>query len=154
MTSGTALLDQFESLGGRVTLAEGERLRCEFPKGMAEARTLLEAIRQHKAELLEILRERQAALGSAAPPECPPLPPGAQLVRYAPKTPPIAVQPCSIVTDVDKFIGAYLRDLAWRLAHPNTYACASLPEILAKLAEVGVELEIEQAEVPREPHPH
>jgi len=68
------------------------------------------------------------------------LPGGVRLIRYRPKKPPVAVAPVSIVTDVDKFILAYLRDLGHRLQHPKTHACASLSEILAKLAEVGVEL--------------
>jgi len=81
-------------------------------------------------------------------PECPPLPLGVRLIRYRPKSPPVAVQPCSIVTDVDKFIRAYLCDLKFRLEHPDAYACASLREILAKLAEVGLELALE---VPAKP---
>jgi len=81
--------------------------------------------------------------GSLAPPKCPLLPPGVRLIRYRPKPSPVAVAPVSIVTDVGKFIAAYLADLDYRLRHPDTYACASLPEILAKLAEVGVELATE-----------
>lgn len=78
-----------------------------------------------------------------APAECPPLPAGVKLVRYEPKDPPVAIAPVSIVTDVDKFIRAYLRDLAHRIQRPGTHACAPLPEILAKLAEVGLELTLE-----------
>jgi hypothetical protein len=65
-----------------------------------------------------------------------------KLVRYLPKDPPVAVAPVSIVTNVEKFIEAYLRDLSHRLKHPGTHACAPVSEILAKLAEVGLELEI------------
>ena len=143
MTPGIAILDQFESLGGRVTLARGERLRCEFPRDAGEAWALIEAIRLRKAEVLGILRGREETLETSIAPECPIVPPGVRLVRYASKTPPVAVQPCSIVTDVSKFIRANLRDLEWRLRNPKTYACASLPEILAKLSEIGVELALE-----------
>jgi hypothetical protein len=66
-----------------------------------------------------------------------------RLIRYQPKSPPVAVAPISIVTDVGKFISAHLADLDYRLCHPDTYACASLPEILSKLAEVGLELALE-----------
>ena len=133
------VIEAVEASGGRLALS-GEKLAYELP---ATAADLVGILRQHKAEIAEILRERQAALGSVVLPGCPPLPPGVRLLRYAPKTPPVAIQPCSIVTDVNKFIRAYLRDLEWRLAHPKTYACAPLPEILAKLAEVGVELDID-----------
>lgn len=82
--------------------------------------------------------------GIPASARCPALPTGVKLVRYDPKPPPVAVAPISIVTDVDAFIRAYLMDLGHRLQHPRTHACAPLPEILAKLAEVGVELAIER----------
>jgi hypothetical protein len=71
------------------------------------------------------------------------LPGGVRLIRYSPKKPPVAVAPISIVTDMDKFIRAYVRDLGQRLQYPGTHACASLPEILAKLAEVGLELALD-----------
>ena len=95
--------------------------------------------------MTETERFYKHSLGISAPPGCPPLPPGVSLVRYAPKSLPVLIAPWSVVTDVGKFIQAYLQDLGWRLAHPQTYACAPLLEILAKLAEVGVELEIEPA---------
>jgi hypothetical protein len=55
----------------------------------------------------------------------------------------VAVQPVIVVVDVSKFICSCLRDLELRLQHPKSHACASLSEILAKLAEVGVELALD-----------
>jgi len=142
----------FEALGGTLEL-HGEQVEVVYQTHLRQAVSpLLGELRAHREAVRAFLRERSS--GGRAPAECPPLPPAVRLLRYAPKVAPVAVQPCSIVTDVGKFIRAYLEDLEWRLAHPNTYACASLPEILAKLAEVGVELKIEQAQVPREPHAH
>ena len=80
---------------------------------------------------------------TSAPAECPALPAGVRLVKYAHRDPPVAIAPVSIVTEVDKFIRAYLRDLGHRLQHPKTHACAPLSEILAKLAEVGLELTLD-----------
>ena len=142
MTPAVSPIDRIRELGGAVFL-DGERLRYRIPAGDPEARQLIAEIHRDREAVIAMLRERQVALGSPAPPQCPPLPPGVRLVRYAPKTPPVAIQPCSIVTDVDKFIRAYLQDLGWRLANPKTYACAPLYEILAKLAEVGVELALD-----------
>ena len=65
------------------------------------------------------------------------------MIRYQPKSPPVAVAPISIVIDVRKFIFAYLADLNYRLRHPDTHGCPPLSDILAKLAEVGVELSLE-----------
>jgi len=147
MTPGIAILDQFESLGGRVTLGEGDCLRCEFPRGMAKARTLIKALREWKADVVEILKDRQAPLGTSAPPECPLLPKGVRLVKYAPKTPPVAIAPVSIVNDVRRFIEAKLAELDARLNKPiQIRAGDGVFEILSKLAEVGVELAIEVPE--------
>jgi len=146
------LVREAESAGIEIFLDREDKVRVRYAETHREQLVgLLAQLRSHRNDVAAVLRERQ---GVSAPPECPPLPPGVRLVRYAPKSPPVAVQPCSIVTDVDKFIRAYLRDLGWRLEHPKGHVCAPLPEILAKLAEVGVELELEPAEVLREPRPH
>ena len=85
-----------------------------------------------------------AALGKLAPPECPALPEGVRLVRYAPKHPPVAISVCSIVVDVDKFITDCLEELQARLRSPiQIRAGGSVYELVSKLAEVGVEVKIE-----------
>ncbi len=79
-----------------------------------------------------------------APPVCPPLPKGVKLVRYQPKEPPVFVAPISIVADMNKFLHVYLEELDARLNHTlQVRAGASVFEIVAKLADVGVELAIE-----------
>ncbi len=154
------LMDRLAGIGARVT-AEGNDVAICFPE---EHRRAVEGlgpeIRRLKPELLKELSdadsdtlfdglesrldgERDQVRGVRAPAECPPLPAGVKLVRYCPKDPPVAIAPISIVTDVDKFIRSYLRDLRFRLEHPGAYACAPLEEILAKLAEVGVELALD-----------
>ncbi|MGH8246608.1 MAG: hypothetical protein ACREUU_09260 [Gammaproteobacteria bacterium] len=50
-----------------------------------------------------------------------------------------------MVTNVGQFIRAYLADLGIRLKNPNLYCAPPLPEILSKLADVGLELKIESA---------
>lgn len=142
MTSEVArAITVFESLGGEFTV-DGTRILVEYPPERREViTTTLEMLRAHRDEVATAVRER--ANGRPAPSDCPGLPPGVRLVRYAPKAPPVVVQPWSIVTDVGKFIHAYLRDLQFRLEHPRGQVCAPLSDILAKLAEVGVELEID-----------
>ena len=71
------------------------------------------------------------------------MPSGVTLVSYRPKEAPFAVAPVSVVINASRFFRAYLRDMACRLEHPDTHACALLYEILTKLAEVGVDLEID-----------
>ena len=44
-------------------------------------------------------------------PNRPAMPSGVKLLRYEPKKPPVAIDVCTIVTDVSKFIQRELRDL-------------------------------------------
>lgn len=104
---------------------------------------LLEENRDDRKAVIEMLRDQEGKRPPSLEDLRGLLPGSVRLIRYSPKKPPVAVAPISIVTDVDKFIRAYLRDLAQRLQHPGTHACASLPEILAKLAEVGLELALD-----------
>jgi len=138
-----SLVRQAESAGIEVFLDRQGKARVRYAETHRERLAgLLARLRAQRNDVAALLRERQ---GVSAPPECPPLPPGVRLVRYTPKTPPVAIQPCSIVTNVDKFIRSYLRDLRFRLEHPEAYACTPMCEILAKLAEVGVELALDRS---------
>jgi hypothetical protein len=68
--------------------------------------------------------------------------PGVKLVSYHPKPVPFPVAPVSIVTDAGKFYRAYLKDLAWRIEHREGHADPPLSDILAKLAEAGLQLTV------------
>ncbi len=145
MTETERLMADFERLGGTFKLADA-RVKVEYPEDVRESvRPILEQLRSRKEEVRQLLYKHPP--GTLAPAECPPLPPGVKLVRYAPKPPPVLLAPWSVVTDVEKFIRAELCDLEWRLKHPKGYAAPPLPEILSKLAEVGVELELVRADL-------
>jgi len=70
------------------------------------------------------------------------LPSGVTLVSYQPRQTPFVVAPVSVVTNAGRFFRAYLRDLKWRLDHPDGYAAPPLTDILSKLADAGLELKI------------
>jgi hypothetical protein len=131
-------------------------VRAALPKPTpSEIISALESLRPFKADVRTIIEGRMlaeplpdGARGVLASGDPPPLPRGVRLIRYCPKNPPVAVSSISVVTDVKKFIRSYLQDLGFRLKHPHTRACASLNEILAKLAEVGVELALDQPLAP------
>jgi|GEM_PF-1904131 len=156
------LMERLTGIGASMS-ADGDQVAVYFPE---ERRVDVEAlgleIRRLKPELLRVIAEPsmkpvtagpesplhgliggQLVTMTPAPAECPALPQGVRLVKYAPKDPPVAIAPISIVTEVDKFIRAYLRDLGHRLKYPETHACAPLSEILAKLAEVGLEVTLD-----------
>jgi hypothetical protein len=79
-----------------------------------------------------------------APSVCLPLPKGVRLISYKPKTPPLAIELISVVTNVDKFLRHYLGELDARLNRPlQIRAGGSVFEILSKLAEVGLEVTID-----------
>ena len=72
------------------------------------------------------------------------LPDGVKVIRYTPKSPPVAVTVCSVVTDIPKFIRHALAELDARLHHPvQIKAGDSVFELLSKLADCGVELRLE-----------
>jgi hypothetical protein len=78
-----------------------------------------------------------------APEECPPLPKGLKVVRYQPKTSPVAIDVSSVVTDVEGFIRAELLELDARLHNPVQIRGGwGVFTILERLRQVGVELEI------------
>jgi hypothetical protein len=82
--------------------------------------------------------------GIPASSTCPPMPIGVKLVRYEPRKPPVAVDVCTVVTDVPKFIERELRDLDSRLNSPWAIRGGwSVPEILDRLRQVGVGVEID-----------
>jgi hypothetical protein len=72
------------------------------------------------------------------------MPPGGRLVKWAPKKPPVAIVRMGVVTNVDKFIGATLRELRARLEGKDFLAGNwSLRELVDRLEQIGVEVKVE-----------
>jgi hypothetical protein len=125
------------------------------PRSLSD-RHLLAREREQKAELLtELTRRRRKAIDKlntmvqpqdrlvVAPDFCPFLPRGVRLIRYQPKEPPIGIDVCSVVTDVDRFIRAELRELDGRLNNPVQIRGGwGVFAILERLRQAGLELEI------------
>ena len=71
------------------------------------------------------------------------LPRGIRLIRWHPKKPPVMIESYAVVTDVQKFIEAELRELDARLHAPvQIRGGFGVFTILDWLAQCGVELEI------------
>ena len=69
---------------------------------------------------------------------------GARLLKWEPKKPPVVIIPTGIVTNVDTFIGATLRELRARLEGKDFLAGNwSLRELVDRLEQVGVSVMIE-----------
>ncbi len=140
MTTGE-ILDSVRELGGELTL-QGNKLPYRLPD-CPEARELLEAIKRDKEAIKALLRDSESQPPTLEEIKAA-LPPGVRLVSYQPKQAPFAVAPVSVVTNAGQFFRAYLRDLNWRMAEPQGYHVPPLTDILAKLADAGLELQLEK----------
>jgi len=155
------VIEDLRRLGFEIE-AVGDRVRVRHPfQPRPEALPLLEQIRQHKAEVLAALtgpQPREDAhttevesdadilhgfVGEALP--LPPtLPNDLRLVSYAPKKPPVALEECSIVTNVELFIQSSLADLEYRMNHADEKRLGrTISQILDRLHQVGVVIEVE-----------
>jgi hypothetical protein len=138
--SAIDVLDRLSSFGCQVPL-EGDKLKVRGPD-RPEVEVLVSELRREREAAIAFLRDRESKPLSLEEVKAV-FPPGVRLVNYEPKQPPFAVAPVSIVTNAGKFYRAYLKDLALRLAKPKGYHCPPLADILSKLADAGLELEIE-----------
>jgi hypothetical protein len=75
---------------------------------------------------------------------CPAMPKGVRLIRWEPKSSLVAIDVCSVVVDVPKFIEGELRALDSRLNNPWTiHGGFTVPQILDRLAQAGLEVELD-----------
>jgi hypothetical protein len=89
------LLHAVERVGGSLAL-NGNHIKYTVPR---PAVWLVTQLKEHREELIGLLREEGTP---------PPMPPGVRLLRWEPKTPPIAIVHMGIVGNVYKFAAATL----------------------------------------------
>jgi hypothetical protein len=132
------VLEAVQNAGGSLTIS-GERIRYALPDS---ALWLVTELKQHREELIGLLRE-----GGMPPP----MPPGVRLLKWQPKDPPIAIVHMGIVSNVPKFVAATMLQLRARLEGKDSLAGNwSLRELLDRLEQVGVAVEIESTPICRE----
>ena len=137
------VIERVAEVGGTLHL-EGKHVALTLPQEcpLETESAIVETIRVNREAVSAILDD----IGSNAPSleeVNASLPPGVKLVTYHPKQAPFAVAPVSVVTNAGKFFNAYLRDLRWRIEHPDGDAAPPLNDILAKLGDAGLELAVE-----------
>ena len=132
--SAADILGELERRGVCVAV-EGDTL-CLRPKSALDE-ALLTRVREHKADMLrELMQQGQKSY--------PGLPRGVRLIRYETKRPPVAIDVCSVVENVSKFIESELRALDSRLNNPWTIRGGfTVPQMLDRLAQAGLEVELE-----------
>ena len=125
------VLNAVEKVGGSLAL-NGNQIKYTVPR---PAVWLVTQLKEHREELIGLLREERTP---------PPMPPGVRLLRWEPKTPPIAVVHMGIVGNIYKFAAATLLQLRARLDGKDYLAGNwSLRELVDRLEQVGVVVEIE-----------
>jgi hypothetical protein len=119
-----------EKAGGSLALNRGQ-IKYTIPKPAA---WLVAELQQQRGEVVALLQGRSAPQA---------MPPGVRLVRWAPKQPPVVLQHCSVVIDVDKFISSTLAQLQARLGGKD-FLAGNRPtrELIERLEQVGVEVEV------------
>jgi hypothetical protein len=146
LTVGEAI-DRVAEVGGSLQL-EGERVALALPRDCPpETETaIVETVRANRDAIAAMLADQGSAPPSLEEVKAM-LPAGVRVAGYKPKEAPFALAPISVVTNAGKFFRAYLRNLAWRVEHPDGYAAPPLADILAKLSDAGLDL-ISDEDVP------
>lgn len=137
------IVSRLEESGGTLVL-DGERIRYTVPSGDAEARALLAELRKHREGVKAFLRARAAI---------PAMPAGVRLVAWELKEPPVAIEYHAIVTDPGKFARATLEELRERLTNPRRRYGSSVPQLIDRLAQVGVIVALESGKEVHEARP-
>lgn len=164
------LIQRIEAAGGVLTL-NGDRIRYELPEDHA---SMVEVLRQHRAEVIQVLRDRERAVadqakrwsdwdgarvrGGPRPDRYavalektiqsapPPMPEGVRLLQWAPKPPPVAIERRTVVNDVPKFVRATLGQLRGAMAGKNWMAGNwSIRDLVERLEQVGVKVSVGEA---------
>jgi hypothetical protein len=91
-------------------------------------------LRSHKNEVSVFLRERETV---------PTMPPGVHLVSWELKEPPVVLEMCSVVTNTALFAKTTLEQLRTALANPRRWVGWSVPQLVDRLAQVGVQVKLD-----------
>jgi hypothetical protein len=130
------IVSEIESAGAAFLL-EDDKVRVWYPddERRKEVAGQIALLREQRAEVVAYLKVRSAA---------PPMPKGVRLIRWEPKAAPVAIDVCSVVLDVPKFIEGELRALDSRLNNPWTiHGGFTVPQMLDRLAQVGALVELD-----------
>ena len=76
------------------------------------------------------------------------VPRGVHLVRWDLREPPVAIDTCSVVTDSGLFARTTLEQLRAALANPKRWVGWSVPQLIDRLAQVGVTVALETDKSP------
>jgi hypothetical protein len=128
-------VNQVEAAGGAFRL-DGAKVRVWYP-GETQRDQLVPQVsflRAHRDETTAFLRARTVV---------PRMPPGVRLLAWNLKEPPVAIEACAVVTDPPLFARTTLEQLRKALAHPRRWVGWGAPQLIDRLAQVGVVVALE-----------
>jgi hypothetical protein len=76
----------------------------------------------------------------------PPMPEGIRLISWNLKDPPVAIEMCAVVTGPALFAKTTLEQLRVALENPKRWVGWSIPQLIDRLAQVGVIVALEATE--------
>jgi hypothetical protein len=134
----TDMVNEIEAAGACFRL-EGEKVRVWYPteERRDELAARIAFLRSYRAEVRAFLTARTAI---------PVMPPGVCLVRWNLKPPPVVVETGSVVFDSALFARSTLMQLGDLMANPNRNVGWTVPQLIDRLAQVGVAVSL-KAEV-------
>jgi hypothetical protein len=133
--SAWAAVAAAEALGIQLRL-NGDRIQARLPEGdNGHLSEILDRLRINREQVAAVIRERT---------KVPPIPPHTRLVNWNPIAPPVMIENYSIVVDVPLFIRTTLGQLGVLLADGKRRVGWTVPQILDRLRQVGVVVEIDE----------
>jgi hypothetical protein len=122
---------------------DGERVRIRFlkPEQREELAHYVAFLRAHRDEVAKVLKCRLSI---------PRMPPGVTLVGWNLKPPPVGIEMSAVVTDPSLFARATLEQLRIAMAKPRRWVGWSVPQLLDRLAQVGVIVALDSQSLERQ----
>jgi hypothetical protein len=126
---------QVEAAGATFRLY-GEKVRVWYPREerREELARQIAFLRVHRDDATRFLRARASI---------PRMPRGVRLIAWSLKEPPVTIDTCSVVTATALFARTTLGQLGRALARPDKWVGWGVPQLMDRLAQVGVVVTLE-----------
>lgn len=138
-------VNSIEAAGATFRL-DGEKVLVRYPdeEQREQLTEQVALLRAHKSEVAALLKVRSII---------PTMPAQMRLLEWKLKEPPVAIETCSVVTDTALFAHRTLEQLRMALAQPRRWVGWSVPQLIDRLAQVGVIVALESSEKLEEGRP-
>ena len=132
---------KLEAAGAALRL-DGDEVRIRYREAQQREQLAHEIgfLRAHRDEVADLLRTRATV---------PVMPPGVRLLAWNLKQAPVAIETCGVVTDPALFALTTLGQLRVALAEPGRWIGWTVPQLIDRLHQVGVDVVLELNGEPR-----